>query len=54
MQGTGKICLREPISENGRCAVHGGRSSGAKTEEGREKALSNLNPKANLIHGVYS
>ncbi|USL32933.1 HGGxSTG domain-containing protein [Priestia megaterium] len=54
VMGGSKVCMRKPISDNGRCAVHGGKATGAKTEEGREKALSKLNPKANLIHGIYS
>ncbi|MBO1511544.1 HGGxSTG domain-containing protein [Metabacillus bambusae] len=59
MKNTGKICLREPFikddgSTNGRCQFHGGKSTGATTEEGRLKQMANLEPKANLIHGVYS
>ncbi|MEH7504940.1 HGGxSTG domain-containing protein [Neobacillus drentensis] len=59
MQGNGKICTRSPyIKEDGttnsRCKLHGGKATGAKTKEGREKALSKLNPKARLIHGAYS
>ena len=53
---TGKICSEKPAegSTNGRCAQHGGLSTGAITEEGKAKALSKLNPKARLIHGLYS
>lgn len=54
MQGTGKICLKYPVEGSNRCHVHGGKSTGAKTEEGREKSLSKLNPKAHTIHGIYS
>lgn len=59
IQGGGKVCMRSPYikedgTTNGRCAVHSGKGTGAKTKEGREKALSKLNPKARLIHGVYS
>ena len=55
-RSTGKICSNAPAegSNNGRCARHGGLSTGAVTPEGRQRALSNLNPKANLIHGLYS
>ena len=53
---TGKICSKKPAegSTNGRCAQHGGLSTGAVTEEGRQRSLANLNPRANLIHGMYS
>lgn len=53
---TGKICSQKPAegSTNGRCAKHGGLSTGPTTEEGKQKALSKLNPRANLIHGLYS
>ncbi|MBL5777008.1 hypothetical protein HV436_01490 [Bacillus sporothermodurans] len=55
-RATGKICSNEPAegSKNGRCARHGGLATGAVTEEGKQRALANLNPKANLIHGLYS
>lgn len=55
-RSTGKICSKKPAegSKNGRCAQHGGLSTGAVTPEGRERALANLNPRANLIHGLYS
>ena len=51
---TGRICSKPPIEGSKRCAQHGGLSTGAKTPEGKAKALSKLNPKANLIHGLYS
>ncbi|WP_459501102.1 HGGxSTG domain-containing protein [Bacillus sp. C1] len=59
VQKTGKICARKPVihedgSTNGRCVWHGSGSKGATTEEGREKAMANLNPKAATIHGIYS
>ncbi|MCP1122942.1 hypothetical protein NKR74_06270 [Bacillus sp. 3103sda1] len=59
VQGNGKICMRKPYEKEdgttlGRCHIHGGKSIGQRTEEGRRKSLANLNPKANLIHGVYS
>jgi hypothetical protein len=55
-KSTGKICTKPPAegSTNGRCEQHGGRSTGAVTPEGRERALANLDPRANLIHGMYS
>jgi len=55
-KATGKICSNEPAegSTNGRCARHGGLATGARTEEGRAKAMANLNPRARLIHGMYS
>jgi hypothetical protein len=55
-KATGKICSEKPAegSTNGRCARHGGLATGAKTEEGKQKALANLNPRARLIHGMYS
>lgn len=55
-KATGKICSEKPAegSKNGRCARHGGLATGAKTEEGKKRALANLNPRARLIHGMYS
>jgi hypothetical protein len=38
-----------PAMKNGRCRLHGGLSTGAKTPEGRERAR-----KAPLKHGLYS
>lgn len=40
---------RAPAMRNGRCRMHGGRSTGPKTAEGHKKSQS-----ANLIHGEYS
>nr|NGX47975.1 hypothetical protein [Chlamydiota bacterium] len=40
---------RQPAMPNGRCRFHGGKSSGAKTEEGKEKVKI-----ANTKHGFYS
>ncbi len=53
---SGRICIKPPAegSTNGRCAQHGGLSTGARTPEGRERALANLNPRASLVHGLYS
>ena len=55
-KSTGKICTKAPSEggTNGRCDQHGGRSTGAITEEGKKIALSKLDPRANLIHGMYS
>lgn len=35
--------------KNGRCRMHGGKSTGPKTEEGKKKAAA-----ANLKHGQYT
>jgi hypothetical protein len=55
-RSTGKICTKAPAegSTNGRCTQHGGLSTGAVTEEGKQRALANLDPRAGLIHGMYS
>lgn len=58
-RNTGKICSKDPHvredgSSNGRCLAHGGNVSGQVTEEGKARALANLNPKARLVHGLYS
>jgi hypothetical protein len=45
-QGTG--CKRPANKKNGRCRLHGGASTGAKTSEGRERISE-----ANLRHGKY-
>lgn len=50
----GKICTKEPVEDATRCAQHGGLSTGAVTEEGKARALANLNPRAHFIHGLYS
>lgn len=51
---TGKICSNEPVEGSNRCAMHGGYNTGAKTPEGKARALANLNPKAALVHGLNS
>ncbi|MCU5510310.1 hypothetical protein OCB07_15905 [Bacillus cereus] len=51
---TGKICNLPPVEGAARCAMHGGHSTGPKTEEGRKAALANLNPMAALVHGLNS
>ena len=38
-----------PSMENGRCRMHGGKSAGPRTDEGRERIS-----KANWKHGRYS
>jgi hypothetical protein len=55
-KASGKICSESPAegSTNGRCAKHGGLATGAVTEEGKQKSLAQLNPKARLVHGLYS
>ena len=53
-RNSGKICSKEPVEGGTRCAQHGGLSTGAKTEEGKARSLANLDPRANLIHGMYS
>lgn len=50
----GKICSKPPVEGAKRCAQHGGLSTGATTEEGKQRALANLNPRAGLVHGMYS
>lgn len=59
VRGSGKICPNKPYMKedgttNGRCSLHGGKSTGAKTPEGKERQLAHLNPKAAMIHGMYS
>ena len=45
-QGTG--CQRPANKKNGRCRLHGGASTGAKTSEGRKRISQ-----ANIRHGKY-
>ena len=40
---------RQPAMKNGRCRLHGGKSTGAKTQEGKIKSAE-----ANLKHGFYT
>lgn len=44
----GKPC-RQPAMKNGRCRLHGGLSTGAKTIEGKRKSAM-----ANYKHGHYT
>jgi hypothetical protein len=39
----------QPAMSNGRCRLHGGKSTGPRTREGRERIRS-----ANTVHGRYS
>jgi hypothetical protein len=45
----GKECQRPANIRNGRCRVHGGASTGPRTEEGRARISE-----ANLRHGRYT
>lgn len=40
---------RQPAMKNGRCRLHGGKCTGAKTKEGRQRMIE-----ANTKHGFYS
>ena len=40
---------RQPAMKNGRCRMHGGKCTGPKTREGRERSSQ-----ANLKHGFYT
>jgi len=46
-KGTG--CQRPANKKNGRCRLHGGASTGAKTSEGRDRISQ-----ANMRHGEYT
>ncbi len=35
----GRTCTKEPVGPSGRCAQHGGLSTGPKTQEGKLKAM---------------
>lgn len=45
----GTECQRPAYKHNGRCGLHGGRSTGARTPEGLERISE-----VNLRHGRYS
>ena len=45
----GTSCQRPANKKNGRCRVHGGASTGPRTEEGRARIAE-----ANLRHGRYT
>jgi len=40
---------KAPAMKNGRCRMHGGKSTGPKTDAGKERIR-----KAHLVHGKYS
>lgn len=40
---------RQPAMKNGRCRLHGGKSTGPKTKEGKIKSA-----RANYKHGFYT
>ena len=44
----GQPCM-QPAMKNGRCRLHGGRSTGPKTQEGKDRSAM-----ANLKHGFYT
>lgn len=54
--GSGRVCTQPPTNEkNFRCRMHGGRSTGAKTEEGKKVRDANLKKgHERTIHGIYS
>jgi len=45
---SGRLC-KAPAMANGRCRMHGGKSTGPRTPEGLERSR-----KANFKHGFYS
>ena len=45
----GSECQRPAYKYNGRCGLHGGRSTGAKTADGLQ-----VISEANLVHGRYT
>lgn len=45
----GTACQRPAYKRNGRCGLHGGKSTGAKTPEGLQRISE-----ANLKHGLYT
>ena len=47
-QNGGKPC-RQPAMANGRCRLHGGKSTGPKTIEGKNRSAN-----ANYKHGHYT
>lgn len=51
-KATGKICSNPPVDGANRCAAHGGHSTGPISEDGKKRALANLNPQAALVHGL--
>ncbi|QGY35131.1 HGGxSTG domain-containing protein [Bacillus sp. A260] len=54
IKGSGEVCARIPSNEkNLRCCFHGGKSTGATTEEGKNKMKENLAKGRQPIHGLY-
>ncbi|MFY0759844.1 HGGxSTG domain-containing protein [Metabacillus dongyingensis] len=53
---THKACLRPPVSENGRCGLHGGKSlvGEQRTPAQKLSAMKNLRPQAHFVHGLYA
>jgi len=53
--GSGRVCTQPPTNEkNFRCRMHGGRSTGAKTEEGKRMRDANLKKgHERITHGLY-
>lgn len=51
---SGEPCMKYPMQGSRRCRLHGGASTGPKTEEGKARSRAALNPMANLIHGIYA
>ncbi|MFZ7934893.1 HGGxSTG domain-containing protein [Bacillus thuringiensis] len=52
--GSGRVCTQGIINEKKlRCRMHGGRSTGATTEEGKNKVKENLAKGRQPIHGLY-
>ncbi|PEA21235.1 hypothetical protein CON40_10730 [Bacillus cereus] len=54
--GSGRVCTQPPTNEkNFRCRMHGGRSTGATTKEGKKVRDTNLKKgHERTIHGIYS
>ncbi|MED0903346.1 hypothetical protein CN327_09960 [Bacillus cereus] len=54
--GSSRVCTQPPTNEkNFRCRMHGGRSTGATTEEGKKVRDANLKKgHERTIHGIYS
>jgi hypothetical protein len=50
---TAKPWIKDDGSTNGKCAQHGGKSTGAKTEEGKKRSLAQLQ-KRSPVHGLYT
>lgn len=46
---TGQPCKQRPLKNSNRCRMHGGRSCGARTPEGKQRIM-----KATTKHGRYS